>query len=112
MIGFPMRCIIRRAGSGASGAAPVKKKRTDEKSCFSTSGLIASPRTIGGAMKQTVARRRSTSVQESTISKRGIITCVAPGSIGTVLKRVYAEMLELGRTVRKMMYERNGSSEE
>ena len=56
MIGLPMRSIIRLAGSGASGAAPLKKNRTDEKSCLSTSGLIASPSTMGGTMKQTVAR--------------------------------------------------------
>ncbi len=90
MMGLPTRWIIRRAGSGASGAAPLKKKRTDEKSCFSTSGLIARPRTIGGTMKQTVARRRSTSVQYSTMSKRGMITCVAPRLIAPVINRLSA----------------------
>ena len=33
---------------------------------------------IGGTMKQTVARWRSTSVRYSTMSKRGITICVAP----------------------------------
>src|SRR5205809_7366259 len=55
MIGMCVRLASRRAGSGASGAAPLKKKRTDERSWRSTSGWAASPRTIGGTMKQTVA---------------------------------------------------------
>src|SRR5438445_12013616 len=100
MIGLPMRCIIRRAGSGASGAAPLKKKRTDEKSCLGTSGLIARPRTIGGTMKQTVARCRSTSVQYSTMSKRGMTTCVAPRLIAPVIKRLSVDM-EVGEHVQE-----------
>ena len=71
-------------------AAPEKKKRTDERSCLSTSGCIARPSTIGGTMKQTVARCRSISVRYSTMSNRAIAICVAPRLTAPAMSRFIA----------------------